>query len=319
MRINKAATIAKDPYKKSAYFLSLLEGPNVEGWLACQDECLDKVDVDPTILPWHMNKWEVLESEFKKLFTDYAEQERANEELQQLMMQSGNIDGYIAHVSQLAHRGGHNIDEPFVTQLFAQGLPKSLMESCFDLHNPKTFKEWALSAQRDHKVWLKKQATKGSFNTTQPKGQPSPNPKGQFYWWWGNQGGQGQGQTNNNGSKSQWHGSNPRQLGPIDSNAMEYKCHCMKSLYQRRKTSLLERGAMLRMCKNWTPCTTLSRQKASCQSCNWCYSQRRNHCPRLYWRVCQWRNIGFGCKLNDEAREAFVKRIIMAGEEMVFS
>jgi hypothetical protein len=71
-------------------------------------------------------------------------------------MQSGDIDGYIACFSQLAHRGGHNIDKPFVTQLFAQGLLKSLMESCFDLHNPETFEEWALSAQRNHKVWLKK-------------------------------------------------------------------------------------------------------------------------------------------------------------------
>ena len=88
MHINKATTIAKDPYKKSAYFLSLLEGPNVEGWLACQDEWLDKVDEDPTILPWCMNEWDVLENEFKKSFTNYAEQERANEELRQLKMQS---------------------------------------------------------------------------------------------------------------------------------------------------------------------------------------------------------------------------------------
>ena len=106
MHINKAATIAKDSYKKSAYFLSLLEGTNVEGWLACQDEWLNKVDADPTILPWHMNEWKVLESEFKKLFTNYAEQERANKKLQQLKMQGGDVDGYIAHFSQLVHRGG---------------------------------------------------------------------------------------------------------------------------------------------------------------------------------------------------------------------
>jgi hypothetical protein len=56
-------------------------------------------------------------------------------------MQSSDIDGYIACFSQLAHRGGHNIDKLFITQLFAQGLPKFLMESCFDLHNPETFEE----------------------------------------------------------------------------------------------------------------------------------------------------------------------------------
>ena len=81
IRINKATTIAKDPYKKSAYFLLLLKGPNIKGWLARQDKWLDKVDKDPTILPWRMNEWDVLESKFKKAFTNYAEQEKANEEL----------------------------------------------------------------------------------------------------------------------------------------------------------------------------------------------------------------------------------------------
>jgi hypothetical protein len=64
-----------------------------------------------------------------------------------------------------------------VTQLFAQGLPKSLMETFFDLYNPETFKEWALSAQKNDKVWLKKQATRGSFNMTQLKGQLNTSQK----------------------------------------------------------------------------------------------------------------------------------------------
>jgi hypothetical protein len=41
-----------DPYKKCAYFLSLMEGPDVEGWLMSQDAWLDKVDADPSIIPW---------------------------------------------------------------------------------------------------------------------------------------------------------------------------------------------------------------------------------------------------------------------------
>jgi hypothetical protein len=117
------------------------------------------------------------------------------------------------------------------------------MESCFDLHNSETFEEWALSAQRNHKVWLKKQVARESFNATQPKGQPSPNPKGQFYWRRGNQGGgQGQGQTNSSGSKSQWHGSNPRQLGPIDPNAMDTSAAAQKVYTEEEKLRYWKEG-----------------------------------------------------------------------------
>jgi hypothetical protein len=38
----------------------------------------------------------VMEAEFKKAFIDYAEHERANDELRKLRMKDGNVDAYIA-------------------------------------------------------------------------------------------------------------------------------------------------------------------------------------------------------------------------------
>ena len=194
------------------------------------------------------------------------------------------------------------------------------MESCFDLHNPKTFKEWALSAQRNHKVWLKKQATRGSFNTTQPKGQPSPILKGQFYWRRGNQGGgQEQGQTNGSRSKGQWHGSNSRQLGPIDPNALDTSVAVQKvytkeeKLHYRKEGWCFECakiGHLARLCPDRKPCAKAVTDATP---------KEETTTPASIEEFTNGETLALAAlKLNDKAREAFIKRIVMAEEEMGF-
>ena len=52
-------------------------GPKVNAWILRQYEWLDEIDDDPTLLPYNMNAWQVLEAEFKQAFIDYAMHERA--------------------------------------------------------------------------------------------------------------------------------------------------------------------------------------------------------------------------------------------------
>jgi hypothetical protein len=48
MLMNCHATITQDPYMKSAFFLSLIDGPKVEGWTQCTYDWLDQVKADPS-------------------------------------------------------------------------------------------------------------------------------------------------------------------------------------------------------------------------------------------------------------------------------
>jgi hypothetical protein len=91
------------------------------------------------------------------LFVDYTKHEHTNKELSELKMKDGNVDHYIARFQQLAHRGGHNLDQPSVMTQFAQGLPQCLSDACFEMHDPDTFDEWTQLAQQNHHVWMKKQ------------------------------------------------------------------------------------------------------------------------------------------------------------------
>jgi hypothetical protein len=96
---NKFVTdIARSPYKKSAYFLSLIEGPDTKGWTDEMDDWLDKVEVDRSEIPTSMNEWQYVGQQFKKSFVDYAEHEGDNKELSKLKMKDGNVDHYIARL-----------------------------------------------------------------------------------------------------------------------------------------------------------------------------------------------------------------------------
>jgi len=103
MLMNSGATIAGDPIHRSAYFLSLLRGPHVDGWKMRQYEWLDRVDNDPRDLPFGMSAWQVLEREFHKVFEDYAHKEKALDDLERLKMKDRRIDEYITMFQQLVH------------------------------------------------------------------------------------------------------------------------------------------------------------------------------------------------------------------------
>ena len=65
-----------DPIKKCDFFLSLFEGDDTRGFVFQSGDWLDDVISDPDELPWSMTAWQVLEKEFRKAFTGYAEQEK---------------------------------------------------------------------------------------------------------------------------------------------------------------------------------------------------------------------------------------------------
>jgi Retrotransposon gag protein len=174
MFMNREANIARDPVKKSIYFLSLIKGPNAEWWITHRGEGLEEVEADPTA-------WQTLEQQFKNDFIDYAGPILAQAEILKLRMKEGNVDQYIDDFKELARRGGHNVDDPSNLRLFAQGLPIRLFKNCIDHESPETFEQWAKAAQRQQKTWLKKQSfRKEASGPSQPPSNPGPT-RGQFF------------------------------------------------------------------------------------------------------------------------------------------
>jgi hypothetical protein len=169
---------------KSAFFLSLMKGPKVEGWMQCTYNWLNQVEADPTMLPFKMTAWQVLEADFKWSFIDYAEHECMQDELRKLKMKDSNVDEYIAAFQLLGHCTGMNLDNLSSLRLFVHRLLKSLVDSCIDIDSPKNFKQWVNVVQHHHWNYLKKLAVHHNYALPHP--QTNSNC-GQFFWHHSNQ------------------------------------------------------------------------------------------------------------------------------------
>jgi len=195
MLMNDGATITQNNIKKCTYFLSLLEGPQVDGWSEMKYDWLDAIKKDPRILMGG-SPWEVMMQDFLDAFTNFAKREQAQNALKQWKMKEGKIDKYIASFECLAHRAGVDLDDLSNMCMFVQGLPGPLVETVLRLEDPQNYVQWREAAQRHQHTWLKIQSYKGNYSQSQPpnRGGVPPQrsgPFGNFYWRRPMQGGQG--------------------------------------------------------------------------------------------------------------------------------
>ena len=74
MLMNDGATITQNNIKKCTYFLSLMGGPQVDGWSEMKYDWLDAIKKDPCQLMGH-SPWEVMMQDFLDAFTNHTERE----------------------------------------------------------------------------------------------------------------------------------------------------------------------------------------------------------------------------------------------------
>jgi len=165
MLMNYKADIAKDPIMHSIYFLSLLEGPKCKGWVDAADRWLWQVVEDPSMLPYRSNAWFELEKWFKEAFSDYAEWERAQDKMKKLRMKNNNLDEYLASFKTFALCTKLDVNDLSNLWTFALGLPQSLANACIKMENPKTYKQWRATVQRQQKIYLKTKALHSEYGT----------------------------------------------------------------------------------------------------------------------------------------------------------
>jgi len=138
MLMNDGATIAQNDIKKCTYFLSLLEGPQIDGWSEMKYDWLDSIKKDPRQLMGH-TPWEVMMSNFLNAFTDFAECKKAQNAMKAWKMKDGKINKYIARFERLAHCAGVDLDDPSNMRTFVQGLPGPLVKIVIWQEDPQNY------------------------------------------------------------------------------------------------------------------------------------------------------------------------------------
>jgi len=112
MLMNRKADIAKDPISKCIYFMSLLDGEKVNGWVNMAFNWLEEIKADPSLIDRFSNPWKMIEDKFKVAFTNYVEREHTQDQLQKLRMTGDNLDEYLAAFKTLGNYAELNPDDP---------------------------------------------------------------------------------------------------------------------------------------------------------------------------------------------------------------
>jgi len=241
MLMNYRADIAKDPIMHSIYFLSLLEGPKCEGWVNAANRWLCHIIEDPSMIPHWSNTWKELEKHFKEAFSDYAERERAQDELKKLKMKNDNLDEYLATFETQALRADIDMNDHTNLRTFTLGLLWSLADACIKMENPKTYEQWRATVQRQQKIYLKTKllhSEYGTFNNhTQGQGQRQTSG-----WVWRCPGGNNPRSNNQN-----WRGPGNRtppqpHLPPQDDNAMDTSAIIHKATNDKEREEYWKTG-----------------------------------------------------------------------------
>jgi hypothetical protein len=226
-------------------------------------------------------------------------------------MTDNNVDKYITGFKQLAFRSNQDPDAPSILKMFASGLPKALAHSCLDNDDPDTFDEWTMSAQKNHRIWLKKRSLAGIVGTVQTARQQTNNApqRGQFYWRRG-----GGGQQPRSGNNR----SNPRQSTPYDPNAMDTSAAARKAISEEDKQrhrqegrcfECSERGHLACTCPKKKPRVRATTEAPVKEETPTAKIEEDKEGEALAEKVLE---------MSDEAIAVFVKKMSLAGQELGF-
>ena len=113
-------------------------------------------------------------------------------------MTEGRMDEYIAEFERLARRIWIDLDDPTNLRTFAGGLPQTWAYACIDEDCPESFEQWSKAAQRQQRIWLKRQALESDYGTVQANtgAQNQSQRRGQFFWTRTGSNNQNQGRSN---------------------------------------------------------------------------------------------------------------------------
>jgi hypothetical protein len=126
--LNDQTWVMATPLECTMLFLTFIRGPKVGNWVNDQVKIVSRHirngghKTDEFI-------WDTVMIEFANAFQDIMSHERAENELNHLQMEGGNLDIYSAEFKHLAQLAEYNLDERLVGQKYFDGLPEGLCQA----------------------------------------------------------------------------------------------------------------------------------------------------------------------------------------------
>jgi hypothetical protein len=137
LHLNQDIPGYNSPIKKVAFTLTLMEGPEVAGWVHYWGENIDALN---PITDNYPVVWEQFLDAFNEQFMDTQCATRARTDLKCLMLKFPEIDDYIAKFEDLARLADYHGDNELF-DLFLQGLPGNILSELLTAPIPQNYVE----------------------------------------------------------------------------------------------------------------------------------------------------------------------------------
>jgi hypothetical protein len=165
---NEESSVMKTPYRRSTFFLGLLQGPKVEDWVVDQAQELcskvtrrsNPIDKTEEVL------WDDLKQAFINAYAHTGHVEITQTDLAKLMMVGDQIDEYIAKFENLLKCAEIPHTEVGAIEKFRNGLQKGVAGAVLKCDIwPTTIDEWEENARREVRRYaIMKEAMGGKSN-----------------------------------------------------------------------------------------------------------------------------------------------------------
>jgi hypothetical protein len=158
--LNDQTRVMATPLERTMLFLTFIRGPKVGNWVNDQVKTVGKYirqgghKTDEFI-------WDTVIDEFANTFQDIMSHERAENELNHLRMEGGNLDIYSAEFKRLARLAEYNLEERLVGRKYFDGLPEGLRRAIVKDENMSlliSVADYEDAAIRYHRKFLQVQA-----------------------------------------------------------------------------------------------------------------------------------------------------------------
>ena len=135
--MNADKEVFTDPFRRSALFLTFINGKDVDDWVDQQRSILLGATTSTE------QQWKDLKKAFKESYMDTGKKLEAHQKLNTLHMINGDVDTYIATFNRLIKTAGYTTTDLGTILKFCQGLnPKLLSRLIMLLSAPETLEEW---------------------------------------------------------------------------------------------------------------------------------------------------------------------------------
>jgi hypothetical protein len=196
--LNHNVDVIQIAFTHAVMFLSYIKGASVHEWVQSRVRWLAE-QLTGGALQNDEYLYQETHTAFQNAFTDTMTMQKAKNEIQNLKMKDGDVDGYTARFEQLCRLGNYDVNDEAVLDMYRRGLYPKLQVNIIQNERPFTYQEWVRGAQRQQQIYLQVRSILGERPN---QGKPPNN-------------------QNQNRTQEQWRNAFSKNNSRKDPNAMD--------------------------------------------------------------------------------------------------